>query len=363
MEQWPSSISVREGCRRALTTSVGSLPEANVDLKAAVAAVDVLTSEEAEVALENIIPAHMMITCDGTPFDISVRFSDKRPEMRCSFVPNPSLPAAWGASLRIADRLEATFGASLRECREICDLFAPRDESALPLHFAAAFAVSGPPTFKVYFHPRSIDTLRQALGRLLPSSVLEKLGPSLLKPSTIMVSLDLIDLPEPRIKIYQRNTTFSPQELNVFATLLERYELGAVEGFARSLYGAMPTPTALDAELGLTMIDVAGGGRVAGLTQYYHCNTLMFDLPDDDVLTDGNVKVGVHKLFEHLSISGDGYDRLIDSFAMDDLSEELGIHAYVSILFPASGKPRSVTAYLNPRFFLKTRGFVIGGER
>jgi DMATS type aromatic prenyltransferase len=156
----PTRPTTRELAIPKLTRLAGGLGLDHV-LNDAVRVLDLLTGEWTDQPASGLPRWSSDITDDGTPFEFSVAFSPKGPELRL-LVETHSNPhtarASWEAGLALNERLLEEYDVDLSRFDRIAHLFAPLP--SIPTRFtiwhAAVLRASGKPAFKVYLNPHVV---------------------------------------------------------------------------------------------------------------------------------------------------------------------------------------------------------------
>jgi DMATS type aromatic prenyltransferase len=153
------------------------------------------------------------ITDDGTPFELSVAFAPRRPELRLLLEPQqlPATPqSSFQAGLEVNERLARTYAADLTRFDLIAPLFAPEADRHARFSLWHAIVMTGcQPLVKVYLNPevhgrsRAIHLVHDALQRLGLANAWNCLATLLTGPTRVpYLSLDLAPGKDARVKVY-----------------------------------------------------------------------------------------------------------------------------------------------------------------
>jgi DMATS type aromatic prenyltransferase len=192
--------------------------------------------------LDEAAPWPSDLTDDGTPFELSVTYGGRRPELRILAEvqgERPGPEASWAAG-RAATERWSELGASTHRLALVEELFAPT--SAAP-HFAwwhaLVLAPSGP-LVKVYLNPRAAG---DGAGRARVLEALARLGHAGVDvpgPEPSFFSLDLVDGPHARVKVYTPLWDARPDEVERVAARAADHEAGTAAALCRAAAGEGP---------------------------------------------------------------------------------------------------------------------------
>ncbi|NUO49607.1 MAG: hypothetical protein HOV80_12190 [Polyangiaceae bacterium] len=194
------------------------------------------------------------VSDDHTPYEFSLLLGRDSAEIRLMAEPLPSGGASTVADTvteaqRLRTILERDFEVGFERFDKIADLFLPPEpQGAFAIWYAASFASSGAPSFKMYLNPavRGRDAapqvVEQALDRLGLSSAFATVtrafrrGPEL--DELRFFSIDLGNTREARVKVYGFHHEASVDDLAHVMTVVPDSDGAAVRRFCRALLGS-----------------------------------------------------------------------------------------------------------------------------
>jgi len=153
------------------------------------------------------------ITDDGSPFELSVAFGGKQPELRILAERQRralNAESNWQSGLELNTHIAQRYGAHLAEFERVRELFVPRSEVCVRFsmwHAAVLRTATEAPAFKIYVNPqvRGADAARglceRALLRLGFDAAAEQLALADRGSQFVYFSLDL-SAHDARVKVY-----------------------------------------------------------------------------------------------------------------------------------------------------------------
>jgi hypothetical protein len=167
------------------------------------------------------------VTDDGSPFEMSIAFGGKGPELRllaeCQEKPL-NAASGWQSGLSLNDRLQRKFGADLSRFDRVRDLFAPLP--TIPVRFAmwhaAVLRASNlTPQFKLYLNPQVVGVagaprlIERALIELDMEHAWKFLSQQMSQSAHfIYFSLDLDSGANARVKVYTAHPGATAAEID-----------------------------------------------------------------------------------------------------------------------------------------------------
>lgn len=328
---------------RALCSALGFHER---DTQAALALFRVISNSWAACPVGAQPPFRNDITDDGTPFEFSVGFEAKKPELRLLFESQlakvqTSARSSWAAGLELQHQLRQRGEADTTRFDSIAALFAPPANDGLPrfsLWHAAVLRPSAAPLFKAYLNPEIMGVehaatlVGDALGRLNMSwawrFVQGRLGGKACVP---YMSLDLEASRQARVKIYLSATHADAAEGLLAGAA--NFARGDARGWLRRLTGNEGDYTKRPL---LACLSFTEDGQAPAAT--LHVPVRSYLSSDEEAL------LRTTPLLPQASAAQ--LESAMTALAMRPLSESRGVLSYVS-LRPVPGRVR-VTTYLSP---------------
>jgi DMATS type aromatic prenyltransferase len=291
------------------------------------------------------------ITDDSSPYEFSVAFDGRTPEIRLLAEAQGSGGTAmeqWNAGWRLSEQLEQGFGISLVRARCVASLFEPQSSGlTFGLWHAASFR-SFVPGFRIYFNPQAKGKA-QAMANVLQA--LEMLGMSgaaaWLKDrfsqgehNPLYFSVDLSDSAKARCKVYLAHPGASADQIERLIVGYGGHKSGEIRAFCRSMTGSegpwISRPP-------LTCLAFREGSDVP-YTITFHIPIRCY-APNDQVALD--------RISSQLTPDeAVAYERAIRSLARRPLDRCAGIQTYASVR-REDGR-RRMTIYLSPEAYSAT---------
>jgi DMATS type aromatic prenyltransferase len=213
----------------------------------ALATFDVLSNSWADRTADR--PAFTSdITDDSSPYEFSVAFDGRTPELRLLAEAQGSegtMSDRWNAAWHMSEQLVQTFGASLTRARRVAPIFEPKVNGLTFAMWHAASLRAVQPKFRIYFNP-------QAKGRAqaMPSvlTALETLGmagaAAWLKSrfaqgehNPLYFSVDLSDGPTARCKVYLAHPAATSERIDRLVAGTGGHEPGDISDFCHAMTG------------------------------------------------------------------------------------------------------------------------------
>jgi len=180
------------------------------------------------------------ITDDGTPFELSVAFTQGGPLLRVLAEAQRApfdAESGWQAALDLTQELAGLPGVCLERFERIKALYVPPSgcTARFSLWHAGGVEPDGTLSFKVYLNPRIVgaslapEIVRESLMRIGADYAWNELEPKLRETSELLyLSLDLSKSPDARVKVYVGH----PQATSTEIDALVRHESGYRPGLA-----------------------------------------------------------------------------------------------------------------------------------
>jgi len=301
------------------------------------------------------------ITCDLTPFEISIAVSPTgENELRFLLEPQglPPCPATYWAQTRaLFDVLERKWGVNLARLRLIEDLIEPtigtepsEEEGASCSGYGAVFR-GQQRGFKLWFNPdckgvTETDTVcREVMSRLRLADAWHWTSERLPETASLLFGLELRDGPAARVKLYVRIKDPDLEKVERVASLAMRYVPGDLATFWASL-GWSKFPIMRPHLIALHF--------VAGAPQPVSCALQFATFPF--LPNDALVRRCIRASLRHYGISGHFYDATLGALAgQSDLESETLLHSWVTFQREKHGGPR-LAVYFPGRAYLRSFG-------
>ncbi|MEQ1564662.1 MAG: hypothetical protein ABMA64_03405 [Myxococcota bacterium] len=182
------------------------------------------------------------LTDDGSPFELSVSYGGRRPELRVLAEvqgERPGAEASWGAGVA-ASRGWAAAGHPIDRLLAIEDLFVPPPGARFGWWHALVMPAGGAPLVKVYLNPQVGGD-----GRARVQEVMARLGLAgsaryLPAAEPVYLSLDLDPGPHARLKVYVPVPDATPDRVEAVAERALDHELGSAASLCRRAGGPGP---------------------------------------------------------------------------------------------------------------------------
>lgn len=274
---------------------------------------------------------------DGAPYEFSLALSPESCEIQFYIEPQGDPPGA--VSNMVAGRagLETAareFGAKLGPVRRIEDIFLPPDpKPPFSIWVGASWVPGSPLKLKLYLNPEVQGRERAAL---LVESALSRLGHgrawSLLRGALArkphrsdelgIVSLDLSDAPDARVKVYVRQERATLDDVRHLAGLATDYDARDLSTFYGALAGN-PGPFLSKPVITELTFRQPGAARPDSVTLEF---PLQSYVPNDQVARER-----VCRCLSAFGIPTTAYERAIRAFSTRPLERGNGIHAHVTL--------------------------------
>ena len=189
----------------------------------------------------------------GAPYEYSLVLGPEDVELRVFFRPQApsgrSTPMdSWSQGWHTLQQLSATGTAHLDRAETLTDLFRPEHpQASLGMCIGASLGTNGISGTKVYFdgvaqgRDRITGVTKDALARLGYGSAFEWLRSNDPRDvANLMFSLDLLESPSARVKLYSSITETTSSELEARLVGLPGYEHGAASAFLAALTQGRP---------------------------------------------------------------------------------------------------------------------------
>jgi len=188
------------------------------------------------------------ITDDSSPYEFSVAFDGRTPELRLlseAQGSQGSMAARWTAAWHMSEQLAQRFGASLARARRVATIFEPKVHGLTFAMWHAASLRAANPAFRIYFNP-----LAKGRSHALPSVVLalETLGMAGAaawlsrrfprgEHTPLYFSVDLSEGPAARCKVYLAHPVATAERLDALIAGIGGHEPGDIHAFCRAMTG------------------------------------------------------------------------------------------------------------------------------
>lgn len=275
------------------------------------------------------------IADDEAPFEFSVALSDGPAEVQFYVEAQgepPTLESNMLAGRALVDRLAAKPEHSFDRFRAIEDLFLPREPHGAFTIWIGASATPGTEVqLKAYLNPQvrtahvAPRLLADAMKRLGLEQPWDRVQAALLgntADEVSILSLDLSNHPEARVKVYVRHHSGHRGDIHRLASLASDYVARDVDlfydvlGAGAQRFGRKPLIT----ELSFTRRVQGGPSSV----------TVEFPI-GSYVANDHLARLRVGECLRTFGLSSQRYDAVIEAFAPRPLTESRGVHAHVTL--------------------------------
>ncbi|MFF3641003.1 tryptophan dimethylallyltransferase family protein [Streptomyces sp. NPDC002564] len=295
------------------------------------------------------------VCADDSPLEFSAVFTPNGvQEVRISAEAIPDDPGAHAlqtAATELTHAIARQPGVSLERLHAVWDLFMPDTEPlGFSMVYSAVFRTHGKPLFKVYVNPavsNAVSAEERALMALerwgVPQArdtvtAYARRGPEL--DPIVLLSLDLAETSDARIKVYFRHYGLTAAQLDDLMAIAPGHRPGSVEAFARAVSGHTgrfePQPPVTN----LTFTTRGGAVPVSATADVPLWTYGPHDKDTQDRVAGALVRLG---------IPPGPYRALLAAVARRPLGQGRGIHTYTSLRVHRAG-PR-VTVYWSPEFY------------
>ncbi|HEX4420666.1 MAG TPA: tryptophan dimethylallyltransferase family protein [Kofleriaceae bacterium] len=288
------------------------------------------------------------ITDDSSPYEFSVAFDGRSPELRLLAEAQGHRGTAreqWTAGWRLSEQLAHSFGASLDRVRRVAHLFEPESLGlTFALWHAASFRAQRP-SFRIYFNPQARGQ-EQAMPSVL--TALETLGMSGAaawlrdrfsngEHNPLYFSVDLSDCATARCKVYLAHPGATAEQIEQLTVGFGGHKPGELRAFCRTMTGSEGPWTSRPP---LTCLAFREGSDVP--------YTITFHMPIRCYAP--NEQVALDRISSLLTpIEALGLKRAVRSLARRPLDKTTGIQTYASVRHE-EGR-RRMTIYLSPEAY------------
>jgi len=189
------------------------------------------------------------ITDDSSPYEFSLAFDGRTPELRVLAEAQGSRGTAfdqWHAGWRLNEQLALGFGVSLARARRVAPLFEPKAHGlAFALWHAASFR-STQPGFRIYFNPQvrgrsqampQVHTALETLG-MGGSAAWMKNHFAQGEHNPLYFSVDLSDSSTARSKVYLAHPGASADRIESLLAGHGGHKTGEIRAFCREMTGS-----------------------------------------------------------------------------------------------------------------------------
>jgi len=293
------------------------------------------------------------VTDDHTPFEFSLVLGPvgarRTPELRVLAEPpdhDKGLAGTIASGRSLAKTLQKEHGAHLARLDAVDDLFLPADpQGPFALWFAANLGPDGSPSFKVYLNPRVrgpgragalVEEMLERLGMHDSWEVVSRAsrrGPD--RDELRFVSLDLVDSPTARVKVYTFHHAASVGDLEHVMGLAQYSDPELLRAFCRTVTGGEGLLNG-ERQVGTCLSFVGNEARTCTV------HVPIRSYAGDDETARARIELAIAEL----GLDGEVYRKAIAAFPRRPLRKGAGLHSYSSLRFEADG-PR-LNLYLSP---------------
>jgi DMATS type aromatic prenyltransferase len=285
------------------------------------------------------------IADDHAPFEFSIAFSAGAPEVQVYVEAQgapPTLASNMFAGRELCQAIAAELGAPLDRLHLLGDLFFPADPGPpFSIWIGASWSPGREIALKVYLNPQvrgesfSAELVREACTRLgferQWATLQERLFSSPGHSSELgIVSLDLAQGEEARLKVYVRHHAASFADIHRVASMARDYDAGASERFYRTLAESGGPYLSRPVQTEFTFVDPDQAQPSAV--------TLEFPI-GSYVANDETARQRISRCLSAFDLQPSAYERAVRAFATRPLAERSGLHAHVTLRHIRS-KPR-----------------------
>jgi DMATS type aromatic prenyltransferase len=342
----PVTTTLRSLGRKQIEGLCGALGIAE-QTDRALATFDIASNTWADRSLDR--PAFKSdITDDSSPYEFSVAFDGRTPELRLLAEAQGNEGTAldrWNAGWRLTEQLAQHYGLSLARARRVAPLFEPKVQGlAFSLWHAASFR-SAQPGFRVYFNPQakgrsqampSVFTALKTLGMAGAAAWLKaRFAQGEHKP--LYFSVDLSDGPTARCKVYLAHPGANANRIESLIAGHGDHQPGDVGAFCRSMTGGEGSWTQRPP---LTCLAFREGSD-SPYTVTLHIPIRCYARNDE---------VALERISSELTVEeASAYGRAVRGLARRSLDSVAGIQTYASVR-REDGRKR-MTIYLSPEAY------------
>jgi DMATS type aromatic prenyltransferase len=285
------------------------------------------------------------IADDHAPFEFSIAFSERAPEVQVYVEAQgarPTLASNMLAGRELCQAIAAELGAPLDRLRLLEDLFFPTEPCPpFSIWIGASWTPGREVKLKVYLNPQirgessSAELVREACARLgfekqwatLHERLFSRAGP---RSELGIVSLDLVQGNEARFKVYVRHHGASFADIQRVASVASDYDAGASERFYRTLAESGGPYLSRPVQTEFAFVDPRQAQPSAV--------TLEFPI-GSYVANDAVARERISRCLSAFDLQPTAYERAVRGFATRALAERAGLHAHVTLRHVRS-KPR-----------------------
>ena len=296
----------------------------------------------ADIPVGQACPFPSYVGGDGFPAEMSVKWSEGRPELRILFealgASRPITAASnRAAAAELTDRLAGEPLVSLDRYGKVADVFAPGadDESTpVPVWHSLAWRPGHPPAFKLYY---GLYTVAPQDRFALVTEAMERLGMGTAWAHTAagvargaatdgvereleFFALDLDSATKARAKVYYRNHTSSVAVLEQMASLARSHEPARARSAFRALLGTAPEAAG---EAPLTCLAFRSDAAVADESStYFRVSSF--------TASDAEAAARIGALMAHEGLDPQRHRALLQAVAPQPLNRIRGLQELVS---------------------------------
>ena len=189
------------------------------------------------------------ITDDSSPYEFSVAFDGRAPELRVLAEAQGSRGTSldqWQAGWRLSEQLARGFGVSLARARRVAPLFEPKAHGLTFALWHAASLRTTQPEFRIYFNPQArgrahamphVHTALETLG-MGGSAAWMKDRFSQGEHNPLYFSVDLSDSSTARSKVYLSHPGASADRIESLLAGYAGHKAGEIRAFCRAMTGS-----------------------------------------------------------------------------------------------------------------------------
>ncbi len=309
----------------------------------------------ADIPVGQACPFPSYVSGDGFPAEMSVKWSQGRPELRILFESLGASRPITAASSRstaaeLTDRLSARPQVSLDRYRKVADVFAPgagHEAAPVPVWHSLAWKPGHPPAFKIYFGLYTLPLQKryalvtEAMDRLAMGTAwadtTAQVARATMEDGAVreleFFALDLDSGAGARAKVYYRNHTSSVAALERMAALARAHEPDRARSAFRTLLGTAPE-AAGDAPL-TCLAFRSDATRADESTTYFRVSSF--------TASDAEAAARIGALMAHEDLDPRRHHTLLQAMAPQPLNQIRGLQELVS--YRSRGDEGDVSVY------------------
>lgn len=305
-------------------------------------------------AIPALAPYPSLIGDDHSPYEYSVAYGARGPELRILFeaqAEHPTLANNHAEALLVNQRLRALPGVSLARFERIADLFhVPTRASSqgFSLWHAACLSPTGRPDIKIYLNPQlhGVEAAREVVEEVFVRLGLSEARVALAKlrfrgqqDELKYISLDLAEHPQARVKVYTCHHQASVAELERSFSVAPSHAEGDVSRYCAIM---APQVASFDQKPVSSCLAFVSGSALP--------YTATLHLPIAHYAeSDAIARRRIDALMEENQMDQLAHARVLRAVARKPLHESSGVQSYAS--YRREGGRLRLTVYLSPELF------------